>query len=532
MKRNRWLLTGPVLAFAVIWTALSAGVPSLASPAAPQSLITYTLYLPTVMVPPGYDWPQFDFDPQHSGNNTLETRISTTNVVSLSLLFKKPLPSNADGAPAYLSSVATYTGTRDLVFVTTTDGHIAALDAHTGTPIWSKVHGPGTCHINGTPNVCYTTSSPAIDPNRGYVYSYGLDGAVHKHAVGDGSEVLGSGWPETTTLKAYDEKGSSALSLAIANNGTAYLYLANGGYPGIGGYPGDSGDYQGHVTAINLSNGAQSVFNMLCSNHAVHFVDSRTTAGTDCYPQTQSAVWARPGVVYNANNDRIYMATGNGTFDPSRYFWGDSVVELNPDASGLSGKPLDSYTATDFQFLQDNDLDQGSTAPALLPPAGGKYPHLAVQGGKDGILRLLNLDNLSGQGAVGFTGGQVSALYFPPGGQILTQPAVWTNPADRSIWIYVANGNGLSGFRLSIDGSGNPSLQWQWTQGSGTSPIIANGVLYIARPHVISARNPLDGSLLWSDNNIGGIHWASPIVANGVVYISDKSSNLNAYALQ
>ena len=59
----------------------------------------------------------------------------------------------------------------------------------------------------------------------------------------------------------------------------------------------------------------------ICSNQAVHFVDSRVTSGPDCRPQTQSAIWARPGVVYNANNDRIYMTTGNGTFNPST-LWG------------------------------------------------------------------------------------------------------------------------------------------------------------------------------------------------------------------
>jgi PQQ-like domain len=525
MKRTKWLLTIGALASAVIWTALSADVPSHASPAASQPPFSQFLFLPIVMVPAGYDWLQFDFDPQHSGNNTAETRISAANVVSLSLLFKQPLPSDADGAPTYLSNVATYTGTRDLIFLTTTDGHIAALDAHTGSPIWSKSHGPGGCHINNISSACYTTSSPAIDPNRAYVYSYGLDGVVHKHAVGDGSEVLGSGWPETTTLKAYDEKGSTALSLAIAQNGTAYLYVVHAGYPG------DGGDYQGHVTAINLSTSTQMVFNTLCSNHAVHFVDSRSTTGTDCYPQTQSGVWARAGVVYNANNDRIYLSTGNGTFNASKYLWGDTVLALNSDGSGLSGAPLDSYTPVNFQSLQNNDTDLGSTAPALLPPASGKYPHLAVQAGKDGMLRLLNLDNLSGQNGAGFVGGEVFSMNFQPGGVILTQPAIWTNRADNSTWVYVANGSGMSGLQLIIDGSGNPSLVTQWTRPGGSSPIIANGVLYVVQNNLISARNPLNGNLLWSDSHVGGIHWQSPIVANGVLYITDQHGDLTAFAL-
>ena len=31
-----------------------------------------------------------------------------------------------------------------------------------------------------------------------------------QYAVGDGTETLTGGWPETTTLKRYDEKGSAA----------------------------------------------------------------------------------------------------------------------------------------------------------------------------------------------------------------------------------------------------------------------------------------------------------------------------------
>src|SRR5439155_22531500 len=196
---------------------IAGALPGLGAPqssgAAPQAAVDKFIYLPLVQSS-GYAWLQFGFDPQHGSNNSSETRVSAANVARLVRVFQKPLPAYADGAPVYLSSVATFTGTRDLVFVTTVAGHIVALDAHTGTQIWSRVYGANGCHINNGSNTCYTTSSPVIDPNRLYVYSYGLDGAVHKYAVGNGAETLTGGWPETTTLKRYDEKGSSALSMA------------------------------------------------------------------------------------------------------------------------------------------------------------------------------------------------------------------------------------------------------------------------------------------------------------------------------
>jgi hypothetical protein len=41
----------------------------------------------------------------------------------------------------------------------------------------------------------------------------------------------------------------------------------------------------------------------------------------------------------------------------------------------------------------------------------------------------------------------------------------------------------------------------------------------------------VDGSVLWSNPSIGGIHWESPIVVNGVLYITDPAGNLTAFSL-
>src|SRR6478672_5169455 len=162
-----------------------------ASPASPQAA--------------PYDWLQMNGDPQHSGNNTLETVLGPANVASLQFLYQVTLPAAADGAPVALSSVVTPTGTRDLLFSTTKEGHIVALDAATGAIVWSKPHA-------GSSSV--TNSSPAIDPNRQYVYSYGLDGFAHKHQVGDGTEITTGGWPQLATLKGNVEKVAAALAFA------------------------------------------------------------------------------------------------------------------------------------------------------------------------------------------------------------------------------------------------------------------------------------------------------------------------------
>jgi len=487
----------------VVWLTLLVAVPASAS-----------------------DWPQFNLNPQHSGASTQEHAINPANVVTLHLAYPPVvLPAVADGAPAFLERVTTAGGVKDLLFLTTKSGILLAIDAATGATVWSKQPATG-------PN--YTTSSPAIDPGRQYVYSYGLEGRVHKYQVGDGTEVTTGGWPELVTRKPTVEKGSSALAIATVG-GTSYLYVANGGYPG------DAGDYQGHVTVINLSTGAQNVFNANCSDQACHFFENGSggcgSPQPDC-PQVQTAIWARAGAVYDPAVNRVFMATGNGTFDANTggNDWGDSVFALHPDGTGNgSGWPVDSYTPTEYQALQNADADLGSTAPAILPvPAGSTVAHVALQSGKDAKLRLLNLDDLSGQGGPGHVGGELQKIGVPQGGVVLTAPAVWVNPADGATWVFVANPSGISGLKLGLDAGNKPQLlttspnAWTTAPG-GTSPIVANGILFIASSGAIRALDPTTGALLWLDTTLGPIHWESPIVVNGRLYVTDENAHLLAY---
>lgn len=472
-----------------------------------------------------YNWLQFNFNAQHSGNNTKETKINLNNVGNLHQLFKISLPSVADGAPVYLSNVKTNSGKINLLFVTTKDGRIIAINAANGKFIWSHKYGTGSYRINNGYLKTYTTSSPAIDPNLKFVYSYGLDGYVHKYQVDDGKEIKKGCWPELCTLKPFNEKGSSALATATTKNGNSYLYVANGGYLG------DRGDYQGHLTTINLKNGTQHVFNTDCSDQTVHFVEK--PGKPDC-PSVQSAIWARAGVIYDAYTNKIYFATGNGIFNPGKYDWGDAVLALNPNGTGNNSNPVDSYTPDNYRELNDDDLDLGSTAPAIIPtPTGCSVTVLAVQSGKDKKMRLLNLENLNGHNKPGFTGGNIGEIISVPSDEmVFTAPAVWVNPKDKSSWVYIGTYHGLSAFKLFIDKSGIPYLKLMWEKSEGSSsPIIANNILYCAVSGNIRALNPISGKILWHNENIESIHWESPIVDNGVLFITDESGDLTAFGL-
>jgi outer membrane protein assembly factor BamB len=118
-------------------------------------------------------------------------------------------------------------------------------------------------------------------------------------------------------------------------------------------------------------------------------------------------------------------------------------------------------------------------------------------------------------------------------GQVLTAPAVWTDPTESSPWVIVANGHGIAGLRVTLDSNGGvPPLNLAWqTPDGGTSPIVANGVLYYASSGHLWALDPKTGQVLWSTTQVGSIHWESPNVAGGTLYLTDESGSLTAFSL-
>ena len=173
------------------------------------------------------DWLQFGYDPAHSANNPDETSINAGNVKYLRPLYSVGLVSPADltglsgteAAPVYLSGVVRPDGLHDVLFVTLWDAQLQAIDAATGETLWSK-QPPSV----GSTRVLTTATTPAIDPSRSFVYSYGLDGKVHKYSVGDGTETIDSEWPKVSTLKPTVEHSAAALSIGKSAVGNVYLY--------------------------------------------------------------------------------------------------------------------------------------------------------------------------------------------------------------------------------------------------------------------------------------------------------------------
>ncbi|MFL5625114.1 MAG: PQQ-binding-like beta-propeller repeat protein [Ktedonobacteraceae bacterium] len=445
--------------------------------------------------------------------NSAEKTLTPSNVGRLQRQWQVTLAGTVDSSPVELPGVHTSIGTLDLLFVTTTSGSILAIDASTGQQVWRQdTHGPGI-----------TNSSPVIDPSYRFVYSYGLDGKVHKFAAGSGSEVTNGGWPATITLMPSVEKGSSALNIT-----NKYLYAT------ISGYIGDGGHYEGHIVAVNLSNGVITLFNALCSNIR-HLLNDVPTDANYC-PDIQAGIWARAGAVVDPVTGNVFVATGNGPYNANSggFDYGDSVLELSADLTHL----VDTYTPGNYSDLQSMDADLGSAAPLLLPKQqGGLTPYLALQAGKDQQLRLLNRQNLSGRGGPGHVGGELQTIRLPQGCAVLTQPVAWHDTSNTT-WVFVANDCGLSAFKVVTNASGHSMLQPAYQNNNGgSSPFIANGILFVQGSRVLRAMEPTTGTVLWSSDqpsaggSIGELHWQSPIVVNGHIYVADMSGSLSAYEL-
>jgi hypothetical protein len=240
------------------------------------------------------------------------------------------------------------------------------------------------------------------------------------------------------------------------------------------------------------------VWNSLCSDRHELIVPS-TCRSSD------SAIWSRNGAAVDPANGTLVVATGNAPFD-GKTDWGDSVLVLSSDASRL----LRHWTPVDHEHLNSADLDLGSTSPAFL--TGG----LAVQGGKDGKLRLLDLHRLPGPGPK--TGGELQTLTVPGGVDMFTEPAIW-----HGKWVFVSTGSGTEALLLR---GGRLHPVWSNDVG-GTSPVIAGSLLYVAGEGVLNVYVLTSGRRV-AQLPSGDVHWQSPIVADGRVALPEGDANDHA----
>jgi outer membrane protein assembly factor BamB len=432
----------------------------------------------------GHDWTRFGWNAARSNASTAPTGITAGNVRSLRRQQVR-LDGTVDSSPIYLHAVAVGGATHDVFFVTTTYGKTEAIDAASGEVLW-RFTPPDYSSYAGSAQI--TTATPVADPSRTAIYASAPSGRIFKLAVGDGHAL----WSTAITLLPSREKIAASLNFA---NGRVIATT--------GGYYGDAPPYQGHVAILAAAPGRLlHVWNSLCSER------HRLIAPSSC-PASDSAIWGRAGAVVEPGSGRLLVATGNAPWN-GRTNWGDSALELSPDATRLTG----NYTPTNTEQLNASDADLGSTSPAWLGNG------MVAQGGKDGRIRLLGLGRMRKPGA--HRGGELSMVSTPSGADLFTAPAVW-HSGGRT-WLFAADNGGTAAYLVR-----NSRLVVAWRNGSGgTSPVLAAGLLYVYGPDGgLRVYAPTSGHLL-TTLPAGRGHWNSPIVVDG--RIAEPEGNANDHA--
>jgi len=387
-------------------------------------------------------------DNASDGQNTQEAMLTPSNVKSSS--FGKIFTTNVDGnvyaQPLFVPGLNIAGGVHNVVFVATEHDSVYALNGGNGAVLWHvsflKTGLPGATSITtvSTTDVNASdihpqigiTSTPVIDRSTNTLYVTAttketVNGAAHfvqrLHALSifTGKEKFGGPalLGDTTFVNGvYTNKSPIWVNgRGDGNDGHGHVFfnalrqlqrvaltLANGQlYIGWGSY-GDNSPYHGWLASFNPA------------TLALTGVLNATPNGS------QGAFWMSGGKFSVDANGNIYGMTGNGTFDgsnsggtitginsagfPVKGDFGDSFLKIavdtvhnspsNQNINGWGLKVLDYFTPWNQASLSSTDKDLGSGAPLLLPDAAGDaaHRHLLVGAGKQGIIYLLDRDNL------------------------------------------------------------------------------------------------------------------------------------------
>jgi hypothetical protein len=494
-----------------------------------------------------------------TGQNVNETQLTpaTVNKTHFGRRFSQPVDGYIYAQPLYMPGRnIPNKGFHNVVYVVTEHDSVYAFDADDNlgldaSPLWARsLIPPGGSSVNSLGDTGCSdlipeigiTSTPVIDPLTGtlYVVSKTKESGkffqrLHALDLSTGTEKFGG--PVTITASVPGTGDGSSGGMVSFNplreHQRAGLLMQNGlVYIGWASHC-DSGPYHGWIMAYNASTLAQvAVFN------------TSPNSGL-------SGVWMGGGGL-GGDGTNVFFATGNGTFDASGggKDYGDSLVALGPPSAGTF--PVATYfTPFDQASLNGGDVDVGSGGVLLLPTQTGAHPHLMVQVGKQGVIYLVDRDNMGGlcsgctnsdtqivqelRGAVGGTwgmsafwnnfvyfggsGDRVKAYSFNTGTELLS-----TTPTSRT-----SIGIGTFGPTPSVSANGNTGgIVWiiQADQYSSNGP----ATLRAFDATNLAATELYDSNMNVGDGPGGGVKFTTPMIANGKVYVG-TSSQLSVYGL-
>jgi hypothetical protein len=476
-----------------------------------------------------------------TGLNSSETVLTPANVNSTQFgkLFSLPVDGQLFAQPLYVPSLTIGSKVHNVLFVATQHDSVYAFDADSGsqTPLWHTSFINPSAGITSVPcaeagaDDCTTitpefgiTSTPAIDSTSGTIY-----------VVAETKEVSGS-----TTSHVYR---LHALSLATGaekfggpvvvqeNISAAFvpkqlmqrpgLLLANGTVYVAFGSHGDVTPYYGWLLGYNATTLQQvMVFNAAPTNGGASIWQS------GCAPASDAS-------------GKIYFVTGNGAFTANTggTDYGDTVIKLNSN-----GTVSDYFTPNDQAVLNAADLDLGSGGQVLLPDQTGTYPHLLITAGKQGVIYVLNRDNMGKYGVSGDT--SLQSLSGLSGG-LFASPAFWKNFIYFGAWNDPLKSFQLNNFTLSQSSRSTMGFTFPGVTPSVSANGSSDGIVWVIQANVkndtvlttvpnavlracdaTNLANELYNSSQAAsgrDTAGGAVKFAVPTIADGRVYVGNNN---------
>jgi hypothetical protein len=391
-----------------------------------------------------------------------------------------------------------------MIIVVTASNNVYALNATTGTVIWSRTDiGPAvTSGLNcGNINPVGIIGTPVVDlVSRSLFFDALIQGNPIKHFVYSLNVDTGAtnaNWPVDLNnagigFTSLDQEDRGALALV---NGIVYVPFS--------GYLGDCGNYHGFVVGVHI--------------------DAPSMVGGWHTQASKGGIWGHSGVASDGTN--MFVITGNTT-GTSTWGGGEAIIRLQAGPV-FSGQSTDFWTPANWHDLDLGDTDLGGCSAILIHVPGATPSDLVLALGKDGNAYLVNRDNLGGiagpvvsAGVDGTMRGQSSATYTTAQGtyfvfraedssQIKAYKITATNPPTIMFaWNVSQNGKG-SPWVTTTDGTHNAIVWVVGAQGDG----------------LLHGYNGDTGAVIYTGTTVmsGTRKWNSGIAARGSIYVANDN---------
>jgi hypothetical protein len=474
-------------------------------------------------------------DTTRSGSNTSETMLTLSNVNTASFghLFSVPIDYQALAQPLYVPNVNIGGQSHNVVYVVTQADSVYAIDADNGgAPLWSTSMLDGGVTASGIYLPCGATGgftqegilgTPVIDPNTNTMYLVAktvLNGTVYHylHAldISTGAELVP---PVQIAATSTSLKGHVTVFNSLHQKNRPGLLLQNGTlYMGFGSN-GCNDHNSGWVLAYDVTN-QQNI---------------QQTGVFNTSPDIGlTSIWQSGNGLAADENGNLFVATAesvNYDVPAGGQSFSNSILKLSPapwTTSPAQPQLADYFTPASVAYLNSHDLDVSSVGPLVLPDLDGSYPHEVIASSKEGIVYVINRDDMGWYSAAGDN--IIQEFTLITNGELMCSPAYWNGTV-----YFLPDGAPLQAFQVS-NGLWNPSAQTSKGLIGASSPAVSsngntNGIVW----EISGTLNAYDAfslkQLYASTTNVPKrAHFATPTIANGRVYIATQTS-LEAYGL-